>query len=106
MPSNQKNEGKGILSLDFELFIGAYKALFLLILILLPAAFELFCTNYKSLPSRPPLRFTLRFRQSESLYVVDRDPDVFSPNLESETLPIHFMRSLYKSCCIQIVRTV
>jgi len=29
MPSKQKNEGKGILLLDFELFIGAYKALFL-----------------------------------------------------------------------------
>jgi hypothetical protein len=25
MPSKQKNEGKGILLLDFELFIGAYK---------------------------------------------------------------------------------
>jgi hypothetical protein len=27
-PQNKKNEGKGILLLDFELFIGAYKALF------------------------------------------------------------------------------
>ncbi len=27
-PQNKKNEGKGILLLDFDLFIGAYKALF------------------------------------------------------------------------------
>jgi len=34
MPSKQKNEGKEILSLDFELFIGGPKNLFLSVLIL------------------------------------------------------------------------